>query len=80
MRSFDRLRAHPSLLIMAIVVLLTAHGMVFYLSRHLALSAAFASGLVVLIIFKHLGLSVLAMFRKRSIWREPRDPNPRPPA
>lgn len=67
MRSFDRLRTHPSLLITAIVVLLAAHGMALYLLPHVALSATLASGLIILIVFKHLGLlaSALAMFRKR---------------
>ena len=56
MRSFGRLRTHPSLLITAIIVLLVAHGMALYLFRHVALSATVALGMIILIVFKHLGL------------------------
>lgn len=82
MRSFDRLRTHPSLLITAIIVLLTAHGMALYLFRHVALSATVALGMIILIVFKHLGLlaPALAMIRRRFNWRERRDSNQRPPA
>jgi len=82
MTASDRLRAHPLLLIMALVALLAAHGLVFYGLRHLALSVTLASGLMILIVFKHLGLlgSAFAMFKKRFFWRERRDSNPRPPA
>ncbi len=72
MKSIDGLGTHPSLLITAVVVLLAAHGMVFYRFRHLALSAVLASGLLILIVFKHQALftSALAMFRKRFTSRE----------
>lgn len=82
MRSFDRFRAHPWLLAMIVVALLGAHGLGFYLFLHLALSATLASSLIIFIAVKHLGLlgSALSMFRKRFVWRERRDSNPRPPA
>lgn len=75
MRSFDRLRSHSWLLLATVVVLLAAHGIVFYAFRHLALSTTLASGLLILILFKHLGLftSAFAMFRKRFTWRQRRD-------
>ena len=75
MKSFDRLRSHSWLLLATVVVLLAAHGMVFYFFRHLTLSTTLASGLLILIVFKHLGLftSALARFRKRFTWRERRD-------
>ena len=68
MRSFDGLREHPRLLIMAVVVLLAAHGLVFYLVRHLVLSATLASCLIMFIVLKHLGIlgAALACLRRPS--------------
>lgn len=63
----SRLSAHPWAFAAAIVILLAAHGLVFYFLQHLALSAAVASGLIVLIVVKHLGMfsSLYAILRKR---------------
>ena len=57
MHSLKRIPAHPALVIAAIIVLLAAHGAILYLFRqHLALSMTLVSGIVVLIVIKHLGL------------------------
>lgn len=63
----SRLSARPWILVAAIVVLIAAHGLVFYLLRHLLLSATLASGLIILIVIKHLGMfsSLYAVLRKR---------------
>jgi hypothetical protein len=64
----SRLSARPWVFVAAIVILLAAHGLVFYFLRHLALSATVASGLIILIVVKHLGMfsSLYAIVRKRS--------------
>jgi hypothetical protein len=61
------LSARPWFLVAVIVVLIAAHGLAFYFLRHLALSATLASGLVILIVVKHLGMfsSFYAVLRKR---------------
>lgn len=52
----------------AAILLLAAHGLGFYLLRHLALSATLVSGLIVLGVVKHLGIlrSLYAMRRRSS--------------
>jgi hypothetical protein len=64
---FSRLFARPWTLIAVAVVLIAAHGLAFYLLRYLALSATLASGLIILILVKHLGMfsSLYAVLRKR---------------
>ena len=67
MKLFSRNFAPPWIMIAAVVILLAAHGLAFYFLRHLALSAAVLSGIVVLVIVKHIGVfgSLYAQFRKR---------------
>ncbi|HEX5425166.1 MAG TPA: hypothetical protein VFW94_16585 [Candidatus Acidoferrales bacterium] len=67
MNSLKRISAHPAVLAAAIIVLLAAHGAVLYLFRHLALSTTLVSGLVLLVVIKHLGLvaPLSAYFRRR---------------
>lgn len=51
------------------VVLTAGHGIALhYLLSHAALSAAVASGVMILVVVKHLGLlgSLYALFRRRS--------------
>lgn len=61
------LSARPWTLVAVVVVLIAAHGFAFYFLRHLALSVTLASGLIILIVVKHLGMfsSVYAVLRKR---------------
>jgi hypothetical protein len=56
MKAFSLLSTRPWPLVAAVVVLLAAHGLAFYFFRHLALSATLASGLIILIFVKHLGM------------------------
>ena len=54
------------------VMLIAGHGIVlYYASSHLALSAGLVSGLILLIVIKHLGLlsPVYALLRRRVISR-----------
>lgn len=50
-----------------VIVLVTAHGIVLYrVSSHAALGMAAASGVIVLVLIKHLGLlGSFTMFRRR---------------
>lgn len=67
MNAHNRLLARPWILSVGVLVLLLAHGLIFYFIHHLALSAALLSGIVVLFAVKHLGAfgSLYAMLRKR---------------
>ena len=54
------------------VVLIAGHGAIlYYASSHLALSAGLVSGVILLIVIKHLGLvsSAYALFRRRWLRR-----------
>jgi hypothetical protein len=64
-------RHHLGLVILAAaaVVLVAGHGFILYLvSSHIALSATAVSGVVILVVLKHLGLlsPLYALFRRRS--------------
>lgn len=67
MKVFSRIFDRSWTMIAAVVILLAAHGLALYFLRHLALSAAVVSGIVVLVIVKHIGAfsSLYALFRKR---------------
>jgi hypothetical protein len=67
MKVFSRIFERPGAMIAAVVILFAAHGLAFYFLRHLALSAAVVSGIVVLVVVKHIGVfgSLYALFRKR---------------
>jgi hypothetical protein len=43
-------------MIAAVLILLAAHGLPFYFLRHLALSAVVVSGIVALVVVKHIGV------------------------
>jgi hypothetical protein len=49
------------------VILIAAHGLAFYFLQHLALSTTVVSGVIILVVIKHLGLlgSSVAFFRRR---------------
>lgn len=54
-----------------VAVLIAGHGIIlYYFSSHAALSAAIVSGLLVLAVFKHLGLlrALYALLRKTRSW------------
>lgn len=67
MNAHNRLPARPWILFVGVLILLLAHGLVFYFVHHLALSVTLLSGVAVLIVVKHLGAlsSLYAMLRKR---------------
>jgi hypothetical protein len=56
------------MLVVLAVMLIAGHGItLYYVSSHLVLSAGLLSGLILLIVIKHLGLlgPVYALFRRR---------------
>jgi hypothetical protein len=66
----SRLRMLPVLL----VGLLAGHGVIlYYVSSHVALSAAALSGVVILLVMKHVGLfgQLYALIRRRRSRNEP---------
>lgn len=67
MNVFSRIVARPWAMLVAMVILLAVHGFAFYFLRHLALSAAVVSGIVILVIVKHMGVlgSLYTLLRKR---------------
>ena len=70
MMGHDHPRMRPWMLMVPVgVILLVAHSVVLYYAlSHKALSATVASGLIVLIVIKHLGLfgPLYALFRRRA--------------
>ena len=69
MRDHKPLHARPWLLAAVIIALVAGHAIVlYYFSSHVALSAAAVSGVVVLLVVKHLGLlaPLYALFRRRA--------------
>ena len=76
MRGHVRLRAHAWMLPVAVIILIAGHGIIlYYFSSHVALSAAVASGVIILVVIKHLGLlgPVYALFRRRARRKAPLD-------
>jgi hypothetical protein len=67
MKGLSRLRARAWMLPVGVIILIAAHGIILYhLSSYLALSAGVASGVIVLMVIKHLGWlgPVYALFRR----------------
>lgn len=59
----------PGVLLVVAAALLAAHAAILrYVFAHATLSAALVSGVIVVIVIKHLGVlgSLLALFRRRS--------------
>jgi hypothetical protein len=57
------------ILLVGAVVLIAGHGIIlYYVSSHTALSAVVVSGVILLVVIKHLGLlrPLYALFRRRS--------------
>jgi hypothetical protein len=68
MKEHSRLVKHPLLLLVGGVVLIAGHMIFFNRLRHAGMSLAVVSGLVLLIIVKHLGVfgSLYGLFRRRA--------------
>ena len=69
MTRHGRLRARAWMLMVGVITLIAAHGVIlYYFSSHMALSAAVVSGVIILVVIKHLGLlgPVYALFRRRA--------------
>ena len=76
MRGHSRLRARGWMLPVGVVILIAGHGIVlYYFSSHVALSAAVVSGVIILVVIKHLGVlgSTYALFRRRARRNAPLD-------
>ena len=60
---------HWMVLVVIAVVLIAGHGIfLYYISSYMALSAAVVSGVIILVVIKHLGLlgPLYVLFRRRS--------------
>jgi sorbitol-specific phosphotransferase system component IIBC len=68
MKEYSRRRTRSWMLLVGVVVLIAAHGIAYYILRHMVLSAAVVSGVIVLAVIKHLGLlsPLYALFRRLS--------------
>jgi hypothetical protein len=69
MKDHSRPLTRTWILAAAALVLIAGHGVVLYaISLHAALPAAVVSGLIILVVFKHLGLlgPLYALLRRRS--------------
>jgi hypothetical protein len=69
MTQHGRLLMRTLLLSMAAAVLIAGHGFIlYYVSSHMALSAAAISTLIIVLVIKHLGLlgPLYALFQRRS--------------
>ena len=69
MTGHGRLRARAWMLMVGVITLIAAHGVILhYFSSHMVLSAAVVSGVIILVVIKHLGLlaPVYALFRRRA--------------
>ena len=76
MRGHSRLRARAWMLAVGVIILIAGHGIIlYYFSSHMALSAAVVSGVIILVVIKHLGLlgTVYPLFRRRARRRAPLD-------
>jgi uncharacterized membrane protein YhaH (DUF805 family) len=56
MREHSRLSVRPWILALVQIALIGGHGILFYVLYHKRLAASVASGLILLVIIKHLGL------------------------
>jgi alkylhydroperoxidase family enzyme len=76
MKAHGRPRMRPWILLAGLIVLVAGHSVVLYYVRsYTALSAAVLSGVIILVVIKHLGLldPVYASFRRRSPHLKPGD-------
>jgi hypothetical protein len=65
MKGHSRLLSRPWLLAVAVMALIAGHGIIYYILRHTILSTAVVSGLIILVVIKHLGL-LSPLFRRWS--------------
>jgi membrane protein YdbS with pleckstrin-like domain len=76
MTGAGRLRARAWMLAVGAIILIAGHAVIlYYFSSHVALSAAVVSGVIILVVIKHLGLlgPVYALFRRRARRNAPLD-------
>jgi membrane protein YdbS with pleckstrin-like domain len=69
MKTHSRLLTRSLVLSVAVVVFIAGHGIIlYYVSSHTALRAAVLSGVIILVVIKHLGMlgPLYALFRRRS--------------
>jgi membrane protein YdbS with pleckstrin-like domain len=69
LKGHSRLNIRLWMALVGVVVLIAGHGIIlYYVSSYTALSAAIVSGVILLVMVKHLGLlgSLYALFRRRS--------------
>jgi hypothetical protein len=69
MKVHRRPRALAWILSVGVIILIASHGIfLYYISSHMALSAAVVSGVIFLMVIKHLGLlgPLYLLFRRRS--------------
>jgi hypothetical protein len=69
MKGPNRWFKRPGVLVVGAIALIAAHATILrYVLAHAALSAAVVSGVIILVVIKHLGLlgSLVALFRRQS--------------
>jgi hypothetical protein len=68
MKGHSRPRMRPWMLLVGVIGLVAHSAVLYYVLSHTGLSAAVVSGVIVLIVIKHLGLlgPLYALFRRRS--------------
>jgi membrane protein YdbS with pleckstrin-like domain len=69
MKVHSRPRALAWIIPVGVVILIAGHGIfLYYISSQIALSAAVVSGVIILVVIKHLGLlgPLYVLFRRRS--------------
>ena len=69
MNGHDRPRVRLWIVLVGVAALIAGHGIIlYYVSSHTALSAAIVSGVLLLVVVKHLRLlgPLYALFRRRS--------------
>jgi hypothetical protein len=68
MKLHSRPRMLAWILLVGVIILIAGHGIfLYYISSHMALSAAVVSGVIILVVIKHLGLlgPLYILFRRR---------------
>lgn len=78
MKGHSRPRTRAWMLPAGVAALIAAHGVLYYVLSHMALAAVVVSGVVILVVVKHLGLlgPLYALVRRRSRQLKPGDPVP----
>ena len=69
MRRHSPLRARAWMLAVGVIILIAGHGIIlYYFASHVTLSTAVVSGVIILVVLKHLGVlgPLYALFRRRA--------------